>query len=313
MFKNRFKARPITETITVGDCLKRKREELGISLKDLGKKVGIREEYLENLENGNYADLPPQVYVRGFIKSYAGYLGVDATQLIKIFNREVASISVDEAFSRKQDSVAKKRSWKEYLVVTPRMLTFVGSFVIVSVLGYYFMHQINSFNSKPYLFIDSPSVDEVVQEKELTVSGKTETDAILRINGQEISVNPEGNFSQKITLAPGRNVLVVEAKNRFSRSDKREINIVYEKPAEDRITVEEITPESKDTAIAKGMIVEEEKKEEGSGAVLGVNTAAAKDQEKTEETTTDAATPAAEEAQSPARTEAALEIPESDG
>jgi len=312
MFKNRFKTRPITETITVGDCLKRKREELGINLKDLSKKVGIREEYLGNLENGNYADLPPQVYVRGFIKSYAGYLGMEAAQLIKIYNREVSSISVDEAFSRKQDSVAKRRSWKEYLVVTPRMLTFVGSFVVVSVLGYYFIHQINSFNSKPYLFIDSPSVDEVVQEKELTVSGKTETDAVLRINGQEISVNPDGNFSQKITLAPGRNVLVVEAKNRFSRTDKREINIVYEKPEGDKITVEEITPESKDTVIAKGVIVEEEDEKE-SGAVLGVNTAAAKDQEKAQEPAVDSVVPAAGGTQEPARTEAVIESVEIDG
>jgi cytoskeletal protein RodZ len=213
------------------------------------------------------------VYVRGFIKSYAAQLGIEAAPLLKIYNCEASSLSVDEASSRKRESRAKRSSWKEYLAVTPRMLTFLGSFAVIAVLGYYFLHQINSFNSKPYLFIDSPTADEVVKDKELTVSGKTEADAVLRINGQEISVGGEGNFSQKITLSPGRNVLVVEAKNRFNKTDTKEINIVYEKP-QDRMTVEEIKPENEAKPLAQGDIVEEKP---DAGAVLGVSTAAAKE------------------------------------
>lgn len=282
MFKNKFKTRPIIETITVGDCLRRKREELGLSLLDLSKKLGIKNEYLENLENGNYADLPPQVYVRGFIKSYANHLGVDASQLIKIYNRETSFLSTDEVENKQREEKSKRHDWKDYLAVTPKMLTFVFSFCIVSVLGFYFMHQINSFNSKPYLFIDSPSSDEVVKEKELWVNGKTEEDAILKINGQEISVGADGNFSQKITLAEGRNFLIVEAKNRFDRTDTREINIVYERPEEDRIAVEETGDDSAVKPIAEGAIVEEKEtiKKEESGAVLGVKTPTA--QAKTE-------------------------------
>lgn len=287
MFKKRFQTRPIVETITAGDCLRRRREDLHLPLKELSKELGIRYDYLDGLEGGRYHELPPQVYVRGFIKSYANRLGIDAGQLIKMYNRETSFLSDEELKDKIKKGKVDKPGWKDYLAVTPRLLTFLGSFVIVLVLGYYFSHQINSFNSKPYLFIASPSADEVVKENELWVNGNTEKDAILKINGQEISVGADGGFNQKITLAEGRNVLVVEAKNRFNKTDRREINIVYEKPQENQFAVEEIKDDSAPQAIAQGAIIEET--EERSGAVLGVNTAAAEEVDKKSDQTGSAA------------------------
>lgn len=281
MFKNKIKTSPIVETITVGSCLKRKREELGLPLKDLSKKLGIKHEYLEDLEEGNYADLPPQVYVRGFIKSYANLLGIDASQLVKIYNHETSFLSEDEIESKKREEKGRNSGWKNYVTITPRILTGVISLCIVSVLGFYFMHQINSFNSKPYLAVDSPVADGVVKEKDLWVSGKTEGDAILKINGQEISVNAEGNFSQKIALAEGRNLLVVEAKNRFNRTDSREINIVYEKPAEDKMVIKELEGGSAAEPIAKENIVEEK-----TGVVAGAKTSTVPTKKQTAATKT---------------------------
>jgi transcriptional regulator with XRE-family HTH domain len=287
MFKNKFKARPVVETITVGDCLRRKREELGLDLEDLSKKLGIRPDYLEGLEKGDYALLPPPVYVRGFIKSYAGSLGMDAQQLVRIYNREISYVSEDEEGEKKKEKKTKQLvTWKERFSVTPRILTIGGSLCIMAVLGYYFMHQINSFNSKPYLFIESPSADEVVTEKELWISGKTEEDAILEINGQEISVGAEGRFSQKITLAEGRNLLVVEAKNRFDRTDRREINIVYEAPPAEKILVKELP--SEETVSGDGVEFVEETPvdspvKENLGSVLGANASAAGMEEDAEE------------------------------
>jgi transcriptional regulator with XRE-family HTH domain len=272
------------ETITVGVCLKRRREELDWSLKDLSKKLGIKREYLEDLEEGNYAQLPPQVYVRGFIKSYANILGIDAPQLVKIYNHETSFLSEDEIESKKREEKGRKSGWKDYVTVTPRILTGVFSLCIVTILGFYFMHQINSFNSKPYLAVDSPVEDGVVKEKDLWVSGKTENDAILKINGQEISVNAEGNFSQKIALAEGRNLLVVEAKNRFNKTDSREINIVYEKPVEDKIVVKESEGGAAAEPIAKENIVEEK-----TGAVAGAKTSTVPVKKETAITKTQAA------------------------
>lgn len=239
MFKNKFQTKKIAETFKVGDYLRRRREEINLSVKEISQKLGIKCEYLDNLENGNYQDLPPQVYVRGFIKNYASFLGLDGNQLIKIYNREI-SFANEELAPKKNNNISGRTNLLDYFIITPKLITFFVSLFIVSILGYYFMHQINSFNSKPYLFVESPISDEVVEEKDLWVSGQTEKDAILKINGQDISVGVDGKFSQKITLGEGRNSLVIEAKNRFNKSERREINVVYEKAeGDDKIIVEE--------------------------------------------------------------------------
>lgn len=241
MFKRRLYFQDPAETLTVGDYFRRRREEEGFSIKEVSDKLGIRKEYMESLESGNYGDLPPQVYVRGFIKSYSELLGIDGNQLIKIYNREISS--ADGQIKEEKKKGFRRKGFNSYLAITPGILTLVASIAVISVIGYYFYHQINSFNSKPYLFLESPQSDEVVKQNELWVTGKTEEDAVLKINGQAISVGSDGRFSEKITLSEGKNRLVVEAKNRFNNSDRREITVIYEKPAQgDKTITETVDP-----------------------------------------------------------------------
>jgi len=239
--------------------------------------VSIRYDYLESLEKGDYSVLPPAVYVRGFIRSYAGFLGMDAQQLVRIYNHELSYMLEDDK-KVKQKKQKDDSGWKARLSITPHILTLACSFCVIAVLGYYFMHQINSFNSKPYLFIESPSANGVVREKELWISGNTEEDAVLRINGQEISVGAGGNFKEKVTLAEGRNTLVVEAENRFSRIERREINIIYEAPPQEKVLVKELP--DKDARTADGLEFVEEipadsPAKDALGSVLGANASAA--------------------------------------
>ncbi|MFA7171190.1 MAG: helix-turn-helix domain-containing protein [Candidatus Paceibacterota bacterium] len=244
MFKRKFQIKNIAETFTAGDCLRRKREDRNLSLDEISRKLGIKYEYLESLEKSDYRSLPPQVYVRGFIKSYANFLDIDGGQLIKIYSREMSFFLKDEHSEGGEMTKSNKRRFSDYVTITPRILTFAASLFIIFVLGYYFVHQINSFNSKPYLFIEKPMSDSMVtKEKDLWLSGKTEDDAILEINGQIVTVGSDGGFMEKITLSEGRNSLIVEAKNRFNKSERREINIVYEKPDEKNVVVEEVDGE----------------------------------------------------------------------
>lgn len=61
----------------LGQMLRDARETQGISLAQAEEATRIRRKYLEALEEADYAVLPPNVYVRGFIRNYAAYLGLD--------------------------------------------------------------------------------------------------------------------------------------------------------------------------------------------------------------------------------------------
>ncbi len=67
----------------IGTVLRSQREKLGYSLQDAAQHTRIRLASLESIENNQFSDLPGQVYVTGFIKVYASYLGVDSASLLK--------------------------------------------------------------------------------------------------------------------------------------------------------------------------------------------------------------------------------------
>ncbi len=228
---SKFITKKVAENITVGECLKSKREELGMSLYDLSKKLKIKLEYIENLEN-NYCDgLPPQVYVKGFIRSYSDFAGFNPEKMVDMYRREMAVKNKIEKVPA--NKVKEKRfSSPNYPIITPKLVTISFSVLVIAIVGYYFWYQISSFSSDPYLFVSSPQSDISVDSSEITVKGEAEREAAVEINGENVFVDQAGHFEEVIILQPGRNQIIVEAKNRFDKTRKEEINVNYEKKIE---------------------------------------------------------------------------------
>ncbi len=67
---------------SVGEFLKRERELRQITLREVaeGTKISIRR--LKSIEADQFEDLPAEVFVRGFIRSYADYIGIDPADAI---------------------------------------------------------------------------------------------------------------------------------------------------------------------------------------------------------------------------------------
>lgn len=72
----------------VGDILREKREQRGLSLKDVEAALSIRVKYLEALELGDYSIIPGEVYAKGFLRNYAKYLGLDADEMMQFYKDE---------------------------------------------------------------------------------------------------------------------------------------------------------------------------------------------------------------------------------
>ena len=64
-----------------GLALKQIREKLNMDLQDVSYSTKVQIRMLEDIENDNYEALPPSVYVKGFVKSYAGYLSLDVKKV----------------------------------------------------------------------------------------------------------------------------------------------------------------------------------------------------------------------------------------
>lgn len=71
--------------IQLGQMLREARESKGISLAKAEEATKIRRKYLQALEETDYDALPPSVYSRGFLHSYATYLGLDPEEALAAY------------------------------------------------------------------------------------------------------------------------------------------------------------------------------------------------------------------------------------
>lgn len=69
----------------VGPILEEARLGRGLSLEEVEQATKIRKRYLLGLEQEDYSALPDAVYVHGFLKTYANYLGLDGEDLGRKF------------------------------------------------------------------------------------------------------------------------------------------------------------------------------------------------------------------------------------
>jgi cytoskeleton protein RodZ len=70
---------------TLGETLRQARLDKGVSLADAARETRIRRSYLEALEAEDAASLPPLVYTRGFLKTYAEYLGLSPEAMVDLY------------------------------------------------------------------------------------------------------------------------------------------------------------------------------------------------------------------------------------
>jgi len=75
-------------TLTLGEKLRKLRSDRRMSLNEVSRVTKIQIVYLERLEEGMYDKLPADVYVKGFLRSYAEFLGVDEEILVKLYEKE---------------------------------------------------------------------------------------------------------------------------------------------------------------------------------------------------------------------------------
>lgn len=75
----------------LGDTLRERRTQLGVSLEAAERATRIRAAMLKALEEGDWDRLPNPGYVRGYISSYARFLELDAPPLLAMYRAETGA------------------------------------------------------------------------------------------------------------------------------------------------------------------------------------------------------------------------------
>ena len=74
-----------SETPALGTLLRSEREKKGLTIEQVAETTRLRRHFIEDLENEKWDNLPPPVFVRGFIRSYVKMLGLDEKRALELF------------------------------------------------------------------------------------------------------------------------------------------------------------------------------------------------------------------------------------
>ncbi|MBV8490305.1 MAG: helix-turn-helix domain-containing protein [Candidatus Eremiobacteraeota bacterium] len=70
----------------LGERFRAAREARGLSLSDVSEQIRIRSVYLAAIEDENWPSIGAPVYIRGFLRTYARFLGLDPEDVVAAFN-----------------------------------------------------------------------------------------------------------------------------------------------------------------------------------------------------------------------------------
>lgn len=207
--------------VRLGQLLHQQRLRKKLSLEDVSRRTKIKETFLAAIERGDYNRLPSPAYAKGFVTNYATFLGLPRAEVIALFRRE---FDEKRAYKVLPDSLTKQQ------VFPGRRIKIQESLLVIAVLVLLFigflLFQYRAAFLAPPLRVVAPE-QSAVMGQDITVSGKTESEASVTVNNEPVSVSRNGEFIKRISLFPGKTTIIISAKNRFGKETvvTREITV----------------------------------------------------------------------------------------
>lgn len=223
-----FVTKPVEAEPGVGEVLRKRREEAGHTIEELAAQTRIQPRFLRALEEGEWKELPEDVYVKSFVRSVARALGADPDAYLE---KVASELKIARGLGyRSRQAVGPPRAVREPLLITPLRLRRAGAFILLLAVMAAFGYELRAIRKPPALFLSAPVDNMMTAESTITVAGETEPETILNINGEQTAPGSAGAFKATVALEPGVNVITVTAKKRRSNASTIIRRVVYEPP-----------------------------------------------------------------------------------
>jgi hypothetical protein len=100
------------------------------------------------------------------------------------------------------------------------------SLFLICLFGYG-AFEVWNYATGPEIVVSSPANGVAVSESLISIDGQGKNTQEITLNGRPIVVDEAGNFSEKILLSYGYNVLELRAEDRFGKMTEQQLQIVY--------------------------------------------------------------------------------------
>jgi hypothetical protein len=110
------------------------REQFGLSPQEVSERLHIRTRYISAMEEGRYDLMPGKVYARGYVHTYAEFLGLDADQVVsQCFANEAPPAAPVPPSTRQMPTARLSNShWRSYTMLVVGAL---GALLLITQVG----------------------------------------------------------------------------------------------------------------------------------------------------------------------------------
>ncbi len=218
-----------------GQYLKSLREERGKTLEEISQNTKIAVSNLDFLEKDRYDLLPPRVFVKGFVRSYAKELQLNPEECLIKFEEyigqgELGEISDEDLQIFQQTPQSTSFMRKPWFTVILSVAGFLSLCVLMATgVSRIFLensrngsrsHDSGALNSGEQAGLNSRIPKEAVPDRNAISVGSRDrtgkkTLEIRALSTAWVRVEPDGGAAEDVIMAPG-DVQVFTARNGFS-------------------------------------------------------------------------------------------------
>jgi len=174
------------DLIEIGTALREARESMGLTIEAVEEKTKIAPSVIVALEEGNSSRFPHPVYARGFVRSYAMLLGLDAQELCAHFSRAYPVPRDTDQPEMLTPQIRVKMHDSGSVVTAVRVIAILG-IVLLGALGWYAFDHYRSSGTPASL-----PVEEMAVPSEAPVTGQSSENLPAPMTQmQEVAAAPE--------------------------------------------------------------------------------------------------------------------------
>lgn len=102
---------------SIGDILRRAREQRGLSEQQVHDATKIMVQSIIDLENNRFDRFANKVYARAFLRDYANYLNLDSAELLQAYEAEWSGAASEQVPAAKKNSLAWRAVGYAFLIL----------------------------------------------------------------------------------------------------------------------------------------------------------------------------------------------------
>ncbi len=209
---------------SIGQILQETRLEKKITLEQVAGQTKIRQDILMALEADDFQRLSSMASIKGFLKSYAEFLGLPSVQMLAFFRRDFGQKEKKKVIlsGLLKPVVRRQFNW------TPKktMMVVIGLFFVG--LAGWLIFQYLSLIRPPSLKVIEPVPGAWVSQVAIEVVGRADSDSLVTVNKEVVLLSPNGDFTHQVNLYPGENDLVIEATSKLGKTRSVERAVFYQ-------------------------------------------------------------------------------------